>query len=58
MGLNLRKACWNQLAPTLKTYLRYDEIIQKSVIPELGQIIIEKLRLLYLQSYVTEMSIL
>ncbi|MEW5954709.1 MAG: tyrosine-type recombinase/integrase [Bacillota bacterium] len=38
-----------------KTYLRYEEIILKSVIPELGQIRIEKLKPLHLQSYYTKM---
>jgi len=38
-----------------KTYSRYEEIILKSVIPNLGQVIVEKLKPLHLQSYYTKM---
>lgn len=43
----------NKVAP--KTYLRYEEIVMKSMIPELGQIHIEKLKPLHIQNYYNKM---
>jgi integrase len=43
----------NKVTP--KTFTRYKEIVFKSVIPELGQIYIEKLKPLHLQNYYTKM---
>jgi integrase len=43
----------NKLAP--KTYLRYKEIVDNKIIQELGQINIEKLKPLHLQSYYSKM---
>jgi integrase len=43
----------NKLAP--KTYLRYKEIVDNNIIQELGQINIEKLKPLHLQTYYNKM---